>query len=147
MRRTLNDRKMKVKINIHAAADCGERNFRIHGELEFSKFGFSVSYSLDGDDCILEFNGVRAVQRRSGRLTFIMEFAEGEETECVLSEGGAKFVFPVFTETLGASISEEGCTLSLDYLQGEERERTELLFIAERWRERDERRVPRRREN
>ena len=56
-------------------------------------------------------------------------------------------MFPVFTETLGASISEEGCTLSLDYLQGEERERTQLVFIAERWRERDERRVPRRREN
>ena len=147
MRRTLNDRKMKVKINIHTAADCGEQNFRTHGELEFSEFGFSVSYRLDGDDCILEFDGVRAVQRRSGRLTFIMEFGEGEETECVLSEGGAKFVFPVFTETLGASISEEGCTLSLDYLQGEERERTELVFIAERWRERDERRVPRRREN
>ena len=72
---------MKVKINIHTAADCGEQNFRTCGELEFSEFGFSVSYRLDGDDCILEFNGVRAVQRRSGRLTFIMEFAEGEETE------------------------------------------------------------------
>ncbi len=134
---------MKVKISIHSLAGGEEHNFRTFGELEFLNGGFIVNYRLDGDDCVLEYADMRAVQRRSGRLTFIMQFCEGEETECVLSEGGSKFVFPVFTSVMGVSMTEEGCTLTLKYLQGEEREDTELVFSAEHFRARDEKRSPR----
>lgn len=133
---------MKVKINIVSLV-CGEEHtYRTHGEFELTQGGFAVRYRFDGDDCVLEAEGEKIVQRRSGGLTFVMQFVPGSSTECVLSEGGNKFVFPVYTEVSGVSVTDEGCTVSLQYLQGEERERTSVLFIAERWRERDGRRTP-----
>ncbi len=134
---------MKVKINIFSNIGGEQRTFRTHGELSASKGGFRVSYRLDGDDCLMEYDGARAVQRRSGNMTYVISFCEGERTECVLSEGGRSFSFPVLTKTLGASFSREGCSLSLAYVQGDEGEVAEMLFVAERWRERDEKRLPR----
>ena len=130
---------MKVKIKIKSNIGGGESVFRTHGTLTFTPGGFSAEYRLDGDNCLIEYDGLNAVQRRSGHLTFIMQFSRGERTECVLLEGGTKFSFPIFTQSLSASVSEEGCTLRLVYLQGEERERTEVLFSAEHWREREQR--------
>lgn len=134
---------MKVKINIISLANGEEHAYRTHGELDFTDGGFIASYRLDGDDCVLEAEGNKIVQRRSGRFTFVMQFIGGQNTECVLSEGGSKFIFPVYTEVSGVSVTEDGCTVSLLYYQGEEREQTTVLFVAERWRERDGKRAPR----
>lgn len=134
--------RMKVNINIYSCAGGENSRFCTEGELMRTPEGFIVNYSLDGDGCSLECRGFTVTQRRSGKLTLLMKFEEGENSECILSEGGAKFIIPVFTRTVAAVCGEEGCRVTLLYEQGEERERTELVFVAERRRERDAKRKP-----
>lgn len=134
--------RMKVNINIYSCTGGENSRFCTEGELVLTPEGFEVNYLLDGDECSLECRGFTVTQRRSGRLTFLMKFEEGASSECILSEGGAKFIIPVFTRTIAAVCGEDGCRVTLLYEQGEEREQTELVFIAERRRERDAKRKP-----
>lgn len=134
---------MHVKINIFSRTGGEEQKFSSRGVLKAEGEAFSVFYGLDGDDCVLEYSGGVVTQRRSGHLTFVMQFAEGQKTECILSEKGHKFVFPVFTTLLGASLGEGGCSVTISYVQGDEVEPTELVFTAERERIQNERRAPR----
>lgn len=135
---------MNVVVSIFSRT--GEDTFKIcsRGEIFFENGGFSVHYSTDGDDCLLEFSEGIVTQRRSGNLNFTMQFAEGRQTECMLTEGGSGFSFPIFTHVLGVSFSEDsGCTVTLRYSNGAENELTELVFTAERERVPNERRTPR----
>ena len=124
---------MHVKINIFSRTGGEEQKFSSRGVLKAEGEAFSVFYGLDGDDCVLEYSGGVVTQRRSGHLTFVMQFAEGQKTECILSEKGHKFV----------SLGEGGCSVTISYVQGEEAEPTELVFTAERERIQNERRAPR----
>lgn len=122
-------RYMKVKVDISSVAGGQQFHSVSVGELSIGEDDFSVRYFIEGDECLLEVRGGTVTQRRSGSLTFVMQFKEGASTECVLSEGGQKFAFPVFTQVLGVSLTDEGCTVSLRYLQGGA-EQTELVFTA-----------------
>lgn len=134
---------MKVKVAVFSRAGTQSLHTLSLGELTVADGGFTVQYRTDGDDCRLEYSDGELIQRRSGRLTFVMNFREGDKTECVLSESGRKFVFPVFTAALGATLRPDGCTVTISYVQGEEAEPTELIFTAEKIKERDGKRTPR----
>lgn len=120
---------MRVKISISTFRQGERSEIPSVGELRIREEGFAVRYFLEGDECLLEFSRGTLTQRRSGSITFSMSFTEGEQTSCVLEECGRKFEVPVFTNVLGVSLTDEGCTVSLVYRFAEE-EQTELVFTA-----------------
>ena len=121
---------IKAKIEIYVVRGGEFSVTPSVGELRIGEDCFFVKYYLEGDECVLEVRGGTIRQRRSGNISIDMTFREGEMTECRLEEGGRTFVGPVFTRVLGYSLTDDGCTVTLDYTLGEEGETTEMVFSA-----------------
>ncbi len=135
---------MKVKIEIFSHTDGEESFFPSQGTLNVRRGGFCAEYELSGDSCTLGWDGKTLTQRRRGELCTDMQFREGCDTDCSLSEGGKLFPFTVHTRVLGVSYGEEGCTVTLEYKRSGCDSCSQLIFRAERVREPNAPREPRR---
>ncbi len=120
---------MKVRINISVVRGGCTSSVPSLGELHIGEDDFSVDYYLSGDECTLHVRGGTVRQRHRGGTDIDMLFKEGEQTECLLRESGKVLTLPVFTRSLGVSLTDEGCTVSLSYVFGGEE--AELVFVAD----------------
>ena len=99
------------------------------GEVSFGK-ELCVKYSLDGDECEFITDGRTAVQRRRGVQNILITFICGRSTRCVLGRGDLTGSYAVYTKKLKLVRGEEGFSLLLEYLSGNEKEKIKLNFKA-----------------
>lgn len=107
---------MKCKITF----DNGQNIFFADGELDFYKDAFNLSYTLEGDECILSYRDKILTQKRSGEANLFLVFEEGKETLCTLGEGGSEGCFPLFTEKLSVNILAKAVFTELLYVCADE---------------------------
>ena len=83
-------------MKCYVTLDNGEVGvFTATGELEYKDNGFKLSYELDGDSCTLVFSNEVLSQARIGSLNVDLDFKEGLETQCRISDGALSGGFPV----------------------------------------------------
>lgn len=103
-----------MKCNV--TLDNGEVGvFTATGELEYKANGFKLSYELDGDSCTLVFSNGVLSQARIGSLNVDLDFKEGLETRCRISDGALSGGFPLFTQKLEVAVSEGGVNVFAVY--------------------------------
>ncbi len=103
-----------MKCNV--TLDNGEVGvFTATGELEYKANGFKLSYELDGDSCTLVFSNGVLSQARIGSLNVDLDFKEGLETQCRISDGALSGGFPLFTQKLEVAVSECGVNVFAVY--------------------------------
>lgn len=103
---------MKCKVTL----DNGEVGvFTATGELEYANEGFKLSYELDGDGCLLVFCDGVLTQSRRGGLCVEMNFKEGAETPCKISDGAFSGSFPLYTKSLEVFVTENEVRVFVSY--------------------------------
>lgn len=102
-----------MKCNV--ILDNGAAVFTAAGTLEYADAGFRLSYGLDGDNCLLVYDGKKLYESRRGSLCLEMTFSAGEKTTCTLSDGAAEGSFPLFTHSLAVTENPNGFEISVRY--------------------------------
>lgn len=120
---------MNCRVLIFGGADR-DGKYISEGELTFCGGGFELKYFLDGDNCLLNYDGETLRQVRRGSVALKLIFKSGQETVCTLGEGNLSGEFTIFTNKLSVEITDGGIDLRITYDCGGESNR--LFLTAEK---------------
>lgn len=118
----------KVKISSVGNGWTDEKT--TEGEIIESDGGVCIKYRLDGDECVLTVKDKTVTQDRHGEQCVKISFKEGERTQCVIGSGGLAGSYEVFTSSIIFFSGKGGYKLSLEYLNGSDKEPIKLLLTA-----------------
>ncbi len=104
--------EMDCKITL-SNGDAGV--FTSDGTCEITQNGFVLVYTLDGDGCVLTYDGSSLKQKRRGETPMTLVFKENAVTECTLGGAGLIGSFAVYTRRLKAVCGDGGASVSLLY--------------------------------
>lgn len=98
----------------------GTTEFVSDARIEGRTGGFKVSYSLDGDECVLVVDGDTLIQTRRGSLNMHAVFRAGMPSVMEVSSSEGSFELPVATSALNRHRTSRGIYILLAYeLAGE----------------------------
>ena len=118
------------KISI-SSAGVGFKDFKTaEGEVTEEGGAIIFKYSLDGDSCVLTVRDGKATQERRGEQFVKIDFEEGVKTKCEIGNGGFCGSYEVYTKSLKFISGKGGYKLSLEYLNGNEKQLIKLTFTA-----------------
>lgn len=110
---------MNCKVVISGATDA--ETVKTSGDLvpeTGGRAGFRLTYTINGDNCLLVCRGSTVTQSRRGRVNTDITFARGKNTVCMLLSGELTGSVPVKTLRLESSLTEQGAELVIDYFLG-----------------------------
>ncbi|MDE6598388.1 MAG: DUF1934 domain-containing protein [Clostridia bacterium] len=122
----------KCKVTINSQGDGWQDEQRTDGEFTNDGTRVQLKYKLDGDNCILTFDGKTVTQQRAGENNLSLTFREGESCECTLTSGGMNGSFEIFTDEIKYTVNENNFKLFLKYSSGGDREKINLKLTAEK---------------
>lgn len=118
------------KVNI-SSAGCGwTDNKTAEGEITEADGAVIINYSLDGDECVLTVKDGVVTQERRGEQYVKITFEEGEKTQCAIGSGGLSGSFEIVTRSIKFISGKGGYKLSLEYLNGSDKELVNLTLTA-----------------
>lgn len=120
---------MNCKVIVSSGSGRGGA-FSSQGKLQIEENGFCLNYKIEGDSCSLSYDGKTLMQKRSGNVCIEMSFVKGEQTECLIGEGGLSGSMPVFTNSLSVVSGKGGVKVKINYDCGGER--VDLILTAVR---------------
>ena len=118
------------KVNISSVGNGWTDEKSTEGEVTEADGAVIIRYTLDGDECVLTVNGNTVTQERRGEQCVKISFKEGESTQCVIGSGGLSGSYEIFTRSINFFLGKGGYKLSLEYLNGSEKEPIKLLLTA-----------------
>lgn len=124
--------RYNCRITIVPQGDGRQDEERTDGRLSSDGKLTWLKYALDGDDCILTYDGRTVTQTRAGENNLSLTFRKGERTECTLASGGMRGSFEIFTDEINFTEDKNGFKLFLKYSVGGDCEKTKLLLTAEK---------------
>ena len=122
----------KCKVTINSQGDGWQDKKTADGRLSSDGKRVQLKYKLDGDTCVLTFDGKTVTQTREGENNISLTFREGESTACTLTSGGMNGSFEIFTDEIKSSVDENNFKLILKYSSGIDREKINLTLTAEK---------------
>ncbi|MBE7088999.1 MAG: DUF1934 domain-containing protein [Clostridiales bacterium] len=118
------------KIIIKSQGDGWADNKRTKGTI-FEKDGvYTLSYVLDGDDCRIKISPSKVIQTRQGELNITVEFIKNSKTQCQINSMGLAGGYSIFTKEIIFNCQRAGCSLTLNYLSGDDKEQIKLTLTA-----------------
>ena len=106
---------MNCKVLIDGAEDAGK--VVSEGDLTVDERGFTLAYTIDGDNCLLTGRGGTVTQSRRGSLNTDATFVKGRRTAFVLSGGELSGEIPLITRSMEVSV-QGGLKLNIEYELG-----------------------------
>lgn len=102
------------------------------GVLNLTDSGFSLTYNLDGDGCLLEYDGRSVSQSRKGKINYFVKFTGGKKCSFEFTEGAYSFSRDINVFKAQADIKDLGCEISVTYADcgADGKEVTEILVTA-----------------
>ena len=122
----------KCKVAINSQGDGWQDGQCTDGQLSSDGKRVQLKYKLDGDNCVLTFDGKTVTQTRAGENNLSLTFREGERTHCTLTSGGMNGSFEIFTDEIKSSVDKNNFKLFLKYSSGNDREKINLTLTAEK---------------
>lgn len=101
------------KVTVSSGAEA--KKHMSSGVLTAEENGFTLLYSIDGDNCVLSYNGSVLTQKRTGAFQTEISFCEGTETECGFSDSGFSGKLPVICERLEVISGKLGVNIKIKY--------------------------------
>ena len=117
-------------VNISSGGNGLTEEKTAEGEVTEADGAVRVKYNLDGDECVLTVKDKTVTQERRGEQCVKISFKEGERTQCVIGSGGLIGSYEVFTQSIKFLSGKGGYKLSLEYLNGSDKEPIKLLLTA-----------------
>lgn len=120
----------ECKVNIRSVGNGWTDTKLTDGKFSEADGTVRINYLLDGDECRLTVEGKKVTQERRGGQYVKINFEEGKKTECVIGSGGLTGSFEIFTRSIRFISGKGGYKLSLEYINGSDKEPIKLDFTA-----------------
>ena len=118
------------KIIIKSQGDGWTDDKRILGTIDEKDGVYTLSYILDGDKCLLKIYPSKVEQKREGELNINVQFINQTKTQCQINSMGLVGGYSIFTKEIIFNCQKAGCSLTLIYLSGDDKEQIKLTLTA-----------------
>lgn len=105
----------KHNCKVTLSGGDGGKKHQSTGVLTAEGKGFKLLYSIDGDECVLTYDGLTLTQKRAGAFQTEIVFSEGRQTECSFCEGGLTGKLPVNCKRLDVICGKLGVNIKINY--------------------------------